>query len=141
MLHVCTLLPIHARGCRARGAVPVQTILRLLLYELKSSSLCSLPTFVPCLLLFVFRFFFFLFFFPASRCLSSSCPFVCAAAICYSQQVLRSTYFIMRVLSACVICTLTHLGILLFFYSSSIFFRSSYFSGGIFFVVLSYPVR
>ena len=28
-----------------------------------------------------------------------------------------------------------------FFYSSSIFFRSSYFSGGFFVVVLSYPVR
>ena len=37
----CTLLPIHARGCRARGAV--QTVVLLLLYELKSSSLCSLP--------------------------------------------------------------------------------------------------
>ena len=39
-----------------------------------------------------------------------------------------------RVVSACVICTLAHLGIILFFYSSSIFFfRSSYFLGGVFF--------
>ena len=42
-LDACTLLPIHARGCRARGAVPVQPVVLLLLYELTSSSLCSLP--------------------------------------------------------------------------------------------------
>ena len=63
---------------------------------------------------------------------------MCAAATCYSQQVRTSEVF-HSVLSACVICTLPHLeGILLFFYSFSIFFRSSYFSGGVFFVVLSY---
>ena len=41
-------------------------------------------------------------------------------------------YFVVRVLSACVICALPHLGILLFFYSFSSFLRSSYFSGGVF---------
>ena len=74
----------------------------------------------PCALLpssrfsfFVFRFF--SFFFPCiSVCLSASCPFVCAASICYSQQVL-GTCFILRFRSACIICTLPHLGILLFF--------------------------
>ena len=48
-----------------------------------------LLAFVPCFLLFVFRFrsLSFLIFFLDPACLSSSCPFVCAAAICYSQQV------------------------------------------------------
>ena len=79
-----------------------------------------------CALLPTFRFLFFPFLFFSCNpvCLSSSCLFACAA-ICYSQQV--------RVLSACcVICTLRHLGILFVFYSLSIFFRSSYFSGGVF---------
>ena len=39
---------------------------------------------------------------------SSSCSFICAAVIYYSQQV--HTYFIIPVLS-CVICILPHLGI------------------------------
>ena len=47
-----------------------------------------------------------------------------------------STYFIVRVLSACVICTLPHLGIRLFLtrYSSIyiVYIRSSYSSGGVF---------
>ena len=65
---------------------------------------------------FVFLFFLFLFFSCIPVCLSS-CPLVCAAAICYSQQVRTPEYFIVRVLT-------------------------SYFSGGgVFFVVLSYPVR
>ena len=42
--------------------------------------------------------------------LSASCPFVCAAATCYSQQV--RILFMIRVLSACVICTLPRLGFL-----------------------------
>ena len=70
-----------------------------------------------------FSFLSFLICFPfISVCLSSSCPFVCAAAICYS----AGTYFIVRVLSACVICTLPHLGILLFFYLSSIYIYFSF---------------
>ena len=58
----------------------------------------------------------------------------------YSQEV--RIFFIVGVLS-CVISILSHLGIPLFFYSISILFvpGSSYFSGGIFLVVLSYPVR
>ena len=42
--------------------------------------------------------------------------FVCAAAISYSQQV-RILYgvLVVRVFSACAICTLPHLGILVFF--------------------------
>ena len=40
-------------------------------------------------------------------------------------------YIIVRVLSACVICTLPHHGIILFFIRLA-FFRSSYFSGGVF---------
>ena len=79
-----------------------------------------------CALLPTFRFFL------ISSCIpvcSSSCPFVCATAICS-----QSMYFIVRVLSACVNCTLPHLGILLFFIRLLIvfFFRSSYFSGGVF---------
>ena len=92
-----------------------------------------------CALLPTFRFSFFFSFFSyffflhpgIPVCLSSSCPFV---RLCSSHLLLSaSTYFIVRVLSACVICTLPHLGILLlFFYSFSIFFRSSYLSGGVF---------
>ena len=41
MYQVCPLLFIHARGCRARGAVPGQTVVLLQLYELKSSSAYS----------------------------------------------------------------------------------------------------
>ena len=43
--------------------------------------------FVSCFLLFVFLFFLFFFLCCIPVCLSSSCPFVCAAAVCYSQQV------------------------------------------------------
>ena len=74
--------------------------------------------FVPCFLLFVFRFpFHYFFFFSCIPVCLSSCPFVCAAAICCSQQG-RILYEVVGVLSACVICTLPHLGIILFFSSS-----------------------
>ena len=43
-----------------------------------------------------------------------------------------STYFIVRVLSACVICSLPHLRILWLFIRLVFFFRSYYFSGGVF---------
>ena len=71
-----------------------------------------LLAFVPCFLLFVFLFFLFLFF--------SLHPgmfiFFVSLRLCSSHLLLSaSTYFIVRVLSACVICTLPHLGILLFF--------------------------
>ena len=103
--------------------------------------------FLACLLLclasyfsfFVFSFLSVLIFFPASRYVY----LLPVHSPVQQPSATLSAYFMVRVLSACcVICTLPHLGILLFFYSSSIvFFRSSYFSGGVFFVVLSYPVR
>ena len=84
-----------------------------------------------------FVFLFFLSFFPASR-------YVYLLRVPSSVQqpsaALSKYVFIVRVLSACVICTLPHLGIL-FFIRVVFFFRRSYFSGGVFFVVLSYPVR
>ena len=49
--------------------------------------------------------------------------FFVSLRLCSSHLLLSaSTYFIVRVLSACIICTLPHLGILLFFYSFRIFF-------------------
>ena len=48
--------------------------------------------------------------------------FFVSLRLCSSHLLLSTcTYFIVRVLSACVICTLPHLGIILF-YSFSIFF-------------------
>ena len=83
--------------------------------RLEYDFLACLLLFVPCfLLLFVFLLFLFLFF-PASRYVylprvpsSVQQPY---AAL--SKYVL---YVIVRVLSACVICTLPHLGILLFLF-------------------------
>ena len=63
--------------------------------------------------------------------------------LCSSHLLLSaSTYLIVRVpSSACrVICTYP-ISEFFSFYSFSIFFRSSYFSGGVSFVVLSYPIR
>ena len=95
-----------------------------------------LLAFVPCFLLFFFRFCFFNIFFPHAGMFI----FFVSLRVCSSHQLLSaSTYFIVRVLSACVTCTLPHLGIILFFYSFSIFFRSSYFSGGVFFCCALVP--
>ena len=71
--------------------------------------------FVPCFLLFVFLFFFF-FLHPGMFIFFVSLRL-------YSSYLLLSadTYFVVRVLSACVIRTLPHLGILLIFYSFSLF--------------------
>ena len=94
-----------------------------------------------CSLLPTFRFSFFSsYFFPLHP---GMFIFFVSLRLCSIHLLLSaSTYFIVRVLSACcVICTLPHLEILLFFISLVFFFRSSYFSGGVFFVVLSYPVR
>ena len=95
--------------------------------------------YVPCFLLHVFRFSF-LIFFPASR-------YVYLLRVPSSVQQPSATLskylyvFIVCVLPACVICTLPHLGIPFVFVSFFFFFfRSSYLSGGVFFVVLSYPV-
>ena len=76
-------------------------------------SMIFLLAFVPCFLLFVFRFSFLsLFFFRASRYV-----YLLRVPLCSSHLLLpASTYFIVRVLSACVNCTLPHLGILLFLF-------------------------
>ena len=68
-----------------------------------------------CALLPTFRFLFF--FFSLYPCVFI---FFVSLRLCSSHLLLSaSTYFMVRVLSACVICTLRpHLGILLFFYSS-----------------------
>ena len=81
---------------------------------------------------------FFLFFSCIPVCLSYWCPYVCAAAICYSQQV--RTSLIVRVLSACsVICTPPLLRFFCFFFRLVYFFRSSYFSGVAFFCCALVP--
>ena len=108
-------------------------------YETPWVRFSCLLAFVPCFLLFVLRFSFLLFFFLHPGMFIFSCPFVCAAAICYSQ--VRILY-IVPVLSACVIWTLPRLRILLFFYLSGIYFFVALVSlVAFFFVVLSYPVR
>ena len=59
--------------------------------------------------------------------------FFVSLRLCSSHLLLSaSTYSIVRVFSACVFCNLPHLGILLFFIRLVFFFRSSYFSGGVF---------
>ena len=61
--------------------------------------------------------------------------FFVSLRLCSSHLLLSaSTYSIVRVFSACVICNLPHLGILLFFIRLVFFFRISYFSGGVFFL-------
>ena len=75
-------------------------------------------------------FFSFLFFLSSRYVYLLPCSFVCGAAICYSQQVLY------RTCSACVICILPHLGIILFLIRL-VFFRSPYFSGGVFLLLCS----
>ena len=94
---------------------------------------CLLSCLVSYFLFFVFLFLFF-------SLHPGMFSFFVSLRLCSTHLLLSaSTYFIVRVLSlCCVICTLPHLGMLL--YSFSIFFRSSYFSGGVFSVVLSYPV-
>ena len=90
-----------------------------------SMSTIFLLAFVPCFLLFVFVSFSYFFLHPGMFIFVSLC-------LCGSHLLLSaSTYFIVRVLSARVICTLPHLGILLFFIRL-VFFRSSCFSGGVF---------
>ena len=69
-----------------------------------------LLAFVPCFLLFVFRFYFLIFFLHPGMLI-----FFVSLRLCSSHLLLSvSTYFTVRVLSACVICTLPHLGIILF---------------------------
>ena len=67
----------------------------------------------------------------------SSCPFVSAAAICYSQQVRILCYVFLLLVSFVPYPISKFFG----FHSSSFVFFVALFSGGVFFVVLSYPVR
>ena len=68
------------------------------------------------------------------------CIFFVSLRLCNSHLLLSaSTYFIVRFLSPCVICTPPHLGILLFLFDQFSFFRSSYFSGGVFFCCAVVP--
>ena len=88
-LYRCRREQEDGRWC---GKVPVSALKQrrenlLLWRRLEYDFLSCLLAFAPCFLLFVFLFFLFLFFPLIPVCLSSSCPFVCAAAICYSQQV------------------------------------------------------
>ena len=87
-----------------------------------------------CALLQTFRFSFFFSFFSSffpciSACLSPSCLIVCAAAICYSQQVriLQYVFFLLVSFAPHPIAEF-----FCFFFVSFFFFRSSYFSGGVF---------
>ena len=94
------------------------------------STIFSLACF--CALLLTVRFSFFFSFFSIFLHHGMFIFFV-SLRLCSSHLLLSaSTYFIARVLSACVIYTLPHLRILLFLYSRT-FFCSSYVSGGIFF--------
>ena len=99
-----------------------------------------LLAFVPCFLLFVFRFSFlsFLIFFLHPGMFI----FFVSLRLCSNHLLLSaSTCFIVRVLSACVICTLTHLGILLFYIRVTFFFIAFISRVAFVFVLLSYPVR
>ena len=96
--------------------------------------------FVPCFLLFIFRFSFLSF--RIFLLHPDIFIFFMSLRLCSSHLLLSaSTYIIVRVRSACVICSLPHLGILLFFIHLVFLFRSSYFPGGVIFVVISYPVH
>ena len=81
------------------GKVPVSALPHrredLLRWRRLEYDFSCLLAFVPCFLLFVFLFF--LFFPCIPVCSSSSCLFVCAAAICYSQQVriLKYVFFLL----------------------------------------------
>ena len=94
---------------------------------------------LACLLLCLASYFRFSFFFRTSPYVYlSSCPFVSAGAICYSQEQQYGIY------STCFFC-LCHLyptpSRNYFVFIRLVFsFRSSYFSGGVF-IVLSYLVR
>ena len=96
-----------------------------------------------CALLPTFRFSFFFSFFSYFFSLHPGMfIFFVSLRLCSSHLLLSaSTCFIVCVLSACVICTLPHLGILLFFIRLVIFFVALISRVAFFFVVLSYPVR
>ena len=95
-----------------------------------------LLAFVPCFLLFVFRFSFlpFLIFLHCILCLSS-CPFVCAAAICHSQQV-RILEYVLFLFVPFVPYPISEF---FRFHSFSIFFVALI--SRVAFLLCSYPVR
>ena len=94
--------------------------------------------FLACLLLYLASYFSFFFrFFSCFFLHPGMFIFFVFLSLCSSHLLLSATTrFIVRVLSACVICTLPHLGILLFFFIRLVFFffffHSSYFSDGVF---------
>ena len=99
-----------------------------------------LLVFVPCFLLFVFRFSFTCISFLLFSLHPGMFIFFVSLRLCSSHLLLSaSTYFIVRVLSACVVCTLPHIEILLFFYSSSFFFSQLLFLGWRFFCCALVP--
>ena len=92
-----------------------------------------------CALLPTFRFSFsFLSFLIFFSCIPVCLSYFVSLRLCSSHLLLSaSTYFIVRVPSACIISTLPHLGILLFLIRLDFFFRSSYFSAGLFLLLCS----
>ena len=93
---------------------------RRLEYDFLAFKICAL------LLTFLFSFLSFLI------SLASRYVYLLRVPLCSSHLLISaSMYFIVHVLSACAICTLPHFGIMLFFIRL-VFFRSSYFSGGVF---------
>ena len=77
------------------------------------STIFFLACFCALLLRFRFSFLFFLFlFFPAPRYVYLLCV---PSSVRQQSAISASTCFIVRILSACVICTLPHLGTILFF--------------------------
>ena len=99
------------------------------------STISCLLAFVPCFLVLVFRCSFLSFLTFSLH--PGMFIFFVSLGLCSSHLLLSaSTYFIVRVFSACVICILPHLGIIMFFIRL-LFFRSSYFSGGVFFLLCS----
>ena len=92
----------------------------------------------PCFLFF----FSFFFSFPMFFLHPGMFIFFVSLRLCSNHLLLSaSTCFIVRVLSACVICTLTHLGILLFYIRLTFFFIAFISRVAFVFVLLSYPVR
>ena len=104
-------------------------------YDFLACFSALLPTFG-----FALSFFFFSYFFSLHP---GMFIFFVSLRLCSNHLLLSaSTHFIVRVISACcVICTLPHLGILLFFIRLVFCFVALISRVAFFFVVLSYPLR
>ena len=99
---------------------------RRLEYDFVASLLLCLASYIP---FFVFLFFLFIFFSCIPVCLSS-CSFVCAASICYSQQIRILWYVFFLLLVSFVPYPVSEF---LFFNSILVFFfRASCLSGAVF---------